>query len=141
MANQLNTLTILGGPGSSASLSNPYDNLEQYDETVSGPYEGTLFSGTQSFVLRFTSDGTSTTNVFMDNGWTGQGSVRYGLSNVLGSLNASGQSQSGDAFTNAELGHFVNVEATFSAVPVPSAMWLFGSGLVGMAVVARRKKT
>ena len=26
-----------------------------------------------------------------------------------------------------------------SAVPVPAAAWLFGSGLIGLAVVARRK--
>lgn len=30
---------------------------------------------------------------------------------------------------------------TVSAVPVPAAVWLFGSGLLGLAGVARRKKT
>ncbi len=30
---------------------------------------------------------------------------------------------------------------TVSAVPVPAAVWLFGSGLVGLAGIARRKKT
>ena len=28
-----------------------------------------------------------------------------------------------------------------SAVPIPAAMWLFGSGLIGMTGIARRKKT
>jgi hypothetical protein len=30
--------------------------------------------------------------------------------------------------------------ATFSAVPVPAAVWLFGSGLLGLIGIARRKK-
>ena len=31
--------------------------------------------------------------------------------------------------------------ATFSAVPVPAAAWLFGSGLLGLIGIARRKET
>jgi len=30
--------------------------------------------------------------------------------------------------------------AQFSAVPVPAAVWLFGSGLIGLIGIARRKK-
>ena len=33
------------------------------------------------------------------------------------------------------------IEGTVSAVPVPAAVWLFGSGLVGLAGIARRRKT
>ncbi len=32
------------------------------------------------------------------------------------------------------------IEGNVSAVPVPAAVWLFGSGLVGLAAVARRRK-
>jgi hypothetical protein len=35
--------------------------------------------------------------------------------------------------------HSIYVETT-SAVPVPAAVWLFGSGLMGLAGLARRKK-
>lgn len=35
----------------------------------------------------------------------------------------------------------VHTFAKFSAVPVPAAVWLFGSGLLGLIGVARRKKT
>ena len=34
----------------------------------------------------------------------------------------------------------VSIKADVSAVPVPAAVWLFGSGLVGLVGVARRKK-
>lgn len=35
----------------------------------------------------------------------------------------------------------VSVTADVSAVPVPAAAWLFGSGLIGLVGMARRKKT
>ena len=31
--------------------------------------------------------------------------------------------------------------ADISAVPVPAAVWLFGSGLIGLISIASRKKT
>jgi len=38
--------------------------------------------------------------------------------------------------------YLVNLTGTVgSAVPVPAAVWLFGSGLIGLAGVARRRKT
>ena len=46
-----------------------------------------------------------------------------------------------DDFTNngGNIADLSNVRA-FSVVPVPAAIWLFGSGLIGLIVVARRKK-
>ena len=37
-------------------------------------------------------------------------------------------------------GFNANFNANLTAVPVPAAAWLFGSGLMGLAAVARRKK-
>ena len=34
----------------------------------------------------------------------------------------------------------VSITADIAAVPVPAAVWLFGSGLLGLVGVARRKK-
>jgi len=35
---------------------------------------------------------------------------------------------------------FLNITGTISAVPVPGAVWLFGSGLIGLIGAARRRK-
>ncbi|MEZ5541282.1 MAG: VPLPA-CTERM sorting domain-containing protein [Pseudomonadota bacterium] len=38
-------------------------------------------------------------------------------------------------------GTVLSVDSQVAAVPVPAAMWLFGSGLIGLAGIARRKQT
>ena len=48
-------------------------------------------------------------------------------------------------WTDEDLGHLtgelgVTIVGSLTTVPVPPAVWLFGSGLVGLAGVARRKK-
>ncbi len=40
----------------------------------------------------------------------------------------------------SDLDSYVYAKFTVSAVPVPTAVWLFGSGLIGLAGLARRKK-
>jgi hypothetical protein len=35
----------------------------------------------------------------------------------------------------------VDVELTVSSVPIPAAVWLFGSGVIGLVAAARRKRT
>lgn len=42
---------------------------------------------------------------------------------------------------NVQSGSLSNVTNGVSAVPVPAAVWLFGSGLLGLVGVARRKKS
>lgn len=45
-------------------------------------------------------------------------------------------------FTNIDIAGGIEVDATsLTIVPIPAAVWLFGSGLLGLIGIARRKKT
>jgi hypothetical protein len=44
-------------------------------------------------------------------------------------------------FTNVQFSEVFNVTVSANAVPVPAAVWLFGSGLLGLVGVARRRKS
>ena len=46
----------------------------------------------------------------------------------------------GDASSDSTV-YFDNVSISTSAIPIPAAVWLFGSGLIGLIGVARRKKS
>ena len=46
----------------------------------------------------------------------------------------------GDFTTDFTASSFNGSSDTFAAVPVPAAVWLFGSGLLGLATVARRRQ-
>ena len=44
------------------------------------------------------------------------------------------------SWTDSLNGAGFGAEAVFSPVPIPAAVWLFGSGLLGLVGMARRKK-
>ena len=54
-------------------------------------------------------------------------------SNTFGSSNSAGDPDNGLTFTN------VLIESTVSPIPVPAAAWLFGSALIGLSVVRRKR--
>jgi hypothetical protein len=64
-----------------------------------------------------------------------------GVSNSIISLDAAAL---GGTWSSYDIGDFINTyEGTIinpTVVPVPAALWLFGSGLIGLVGVARRRK-
>ena len=66
---------------------------------------------------------------------TGVGTSGLDLTEYLLNPWASGGSPLNPGFNNGSL-----TVSALSAVPVPAAAWLFGSGLLGLAGMARRKK-
>ena len=64
-------------------------------------------------------------------------SYAYGLNGTFGSTTTFANTSDifhGETFTRAQF------QASVPSVPVPAAVWLFGSGLLGLVGVARRKK-
>ncbi|MDH5570643.1 MAG: VPLPA-CTERM sorting domain-containing protein [Gammaproteobacteria bacterium] len=105
----------------SASSGNSWDSMFDY----------TLDAGSYIIAL------TQYNNDWMGGSWSGAGVT--GFMDVSGSQRNSSYAFeiSGTALVNVD-GNVI--EPPISAVPVPAAVWLFGSGLIGLAGVARRKK-
>lgn len=57
---------------------------------------------------------------------------------LLETLNHFATVPIGDPSGTGGVSYALHLEGTISAVPVPVAMWLFGSGLLGLIGVARR---
>ena len=66
--------------------------------------------------------------------------VTSSLSNIyVGPNLGAGASLSSPAIARLDLGSYLVRDASINAVPVPAAVWLFGSGLIGLIGLARRK--
>ena len=118
---------IIDGPGNDIFIAEVGDALE--DANI---YVSSLFSTNPlDFTFLGTADGNTVTSFDLASiGFTEQ--VR--AVKIL-SLNNGGA-------PNAPGFDLAYVQAiNFSVVPVPAAIWLFGSGLIGLIGVARRKKT
>ena len=79
------------------------------------------------------------TGAGLTSSWTNFGAVNL----TAGSDVSGGVTVEFTAICGADAGCFSNLgidNVSVSAVPVPAAVWLFGSGLLGLVGVARRKK-
>lgn len=117
------------------------------DEAVSGGLF--LGSGTGNYAYQLTNSGQFGVHTFFD--WNGNydipvlfvlqsqegGNLQTGLQFV--SIDSDGSGVPGHAMNNASPYTGQTIAISASTVPVPSAVWLFGSGLIGLIGVARRK--
>jgi len=155
-----NPLAADAGPQGSAGMNGLYTNTNLYLGALNNQMDlqNGLPNGTRNMADNFSATCTGTDVCFHDFGnWGNNNALNYGfptegqigggsvgfysiLTDNSSPTLKSIASQVGtfDLATDGTL-TFAGVGAV-STVPVPAAVWLFGSGLVGMVGVARRKK-
>jgi len=74
-------------------------------------------------------------SITLNPGYVDGGIIQFGFNNLVGSSDGSGMYYDNACWTND------GGSSCTSAVPVPAAVWLFGSGLLGLVGVARRRKS
>jgi hypothetical protein len=122
---------------------NPFDTV-----TVSFDLNNTAAAGGVAFVELFSElggGGTSKSEILLANGTGTNGWESFSYTAELGNDVSGGISLQLKAACGPVPGctseaYFDNVSVTVEAVPVPAAVWLFGSGLIGLIGIARRKK-
>jgi hypothetical protein len=118
--------------------------------TVSFDYRGSQLDGGVIFAELFSEvsgGGVSKSELITGGPLFGAGDnwQNFSITTTLG-LDVSGgvtlllKSGCGGAANCVSDAYFDNASMTVAAVPVPAAVWLFGSGLLGLIGVARRKK-
>ncbi|MDX2506101.1 MAG: VPLPA-CTERM sorting domain-containing protein [Gammaproteobacteria bacterium] len=118
--------------------------------TINFDYRGTQADGGVIFAELFSEldgGGVSKTELLFGGPLFGAGDVWQTASitttlgaDVLGGVTLQLKSSCGAAATCVSDAYFDNVQMLVEPVPVPAAVWLFGSGLLGLVGVARRKK-
>lgn len=112
-------------------LANVTSNWDE--NTVSG--FSPLSTGSPVMVNGATSPVIDVTNFVID--WVNNGVNNYGLWISTNNPNSFGNFHSRESLT----GTIPSLDINFTtAVPIPAAIWLFGSGLVGLIGISRRKK-
>jgi len=127
-ANNISDATTV--PATNTSISETFTLTSVFNSATSF-YEGSLSIGsllTASF-----------TDLAYSEAPFGGGAFSANLSYIGGSM--MGSFTGGDLVGNfSATGTVIATVAEVQAVPVPAAVWLFGSGLIGLVGIARRKK-
>ena len=122
---------------------NPGDTV-----TVTFDLNNTAAAGGVAFVELFSEldgGGTSKSEILLANGAGTNGWETFSFTTTLGPDVSGGISLQLKAACGPVAGctseaYFDNVSVTVEAIPIPAAVWLFGSGLIGLVGVARKKK-
>ena len=125
------SFTPTGRVGMASDFATGLGVLPWNDSKKLGAYD-TLSTGTTT-AIKGTSSVTMTGSVLQDAGadtWTG---VIATAGNINGDIWIG--------FTNVLYSEQYNITITADPIPVPAAVWLFGSGLLGLVGVARRRKS
>jgi hypothetical protein len=159
------------GPNSGAFGINPrnaigdaLDTTFVYDSDAFVPFSGTIeHSGriqfnfsveVGDFTIRFDDSRPSGTSGFVVESTYGVEAILFDIANPIVETFENSLVISADILVSPELADFLQndnfagvdagaalVVASASPIPVPAAVWLFGSGLIGLVGIARRRKT
>jgi hypothetical protein len=152
----LNITATLQDPNS-GFVMDMFNLIEKGDYQMIGGTSTSVTAGGSFSVTSLTIGGMNQMNTFNDTGlntvgpvtlWDASSSIDLSSINGWGSdteviiqlqndLSATSNLQGEGAFIQKKYG---DIGVIVNPVPVPAAVWLFGSGLIGLAGVARRKK-
>jgi hypothetical protein len=148
-SNCLNCATITGVRPSSYILLGPSDGRTDVYDTASLTGPAAIGTGTATFQGSTPPGGTGG---FTGIGWASSPRIYVPAGYVSEALIAASATITGETFASIGLtpgsyewtwGSGASADSftlNVGAVPIPAAVWLFGSGLVGLVGMARRKK-
>jgi hypothetical protein len=104
---------------------NDSKKIGMYDQFTTGTSTNAAKGTSPAFTL--------TGSILQDDGFGGWAGTLVSAGNINGD-NWTG-------FSNVQFSEVFNVSVVSAVVPVPAAVWLFGSGLLGLVGIARRRKS
>jgi len=131
----------LGSAQFFAYLGTPAWNIDNVSPNQAPGYVG-FTSGSMTNQAFVDTDADSVADTWVAGDTVAGATLDAGLNATIvsaGTIGSAWQSFANTPYTEVWSVSFT--DTTPSAVPVPAAVWLFGSGLVGLAGVARRRKT
>lgn len=130
-----------------ASLALAAVSLASGNNSVNTPFNQTSstitltgLTGNNNITLAFTWTSNATSNGSADLTGADEVAVRLGLGNNRSGTTVDNYPGAGSR-VQANDGHFAGINATITAIPEPGTLLLMGSGLAGIAVFGRRRKS